>query len=193
MTTRALERALKLAVVTGLRAALGPAIVARAQNRPERQNLAIAALGELAFDKLPFVPDRDTLLPLLARGLAGAWVATRCLEEEGETDPWAAPLGAAVAMGVAAAAPRLRKALGWTTGMPQPVLGLIEDYLALRLGTEAVGLSMSDMSDAARETIDDVRGRAEHFLNQVQGGGEGHDHDQIVAGPGVQSAGAGSM
>ena len=85
MTTRVMERALKLAVVTGLRSALGPAIVARAQNRPERQNLAIAALGELAFDKLPFVPDRDTLLPLLARGLAGAWVAKRCLDEEGET------------------------------------------------------------------------------------------------------------
>ena len=83
MASASMERALKLAVVTGLRAALGPALIARAQHRPEQQHLAAAALGELVFDKLPFVPGRDTLPSLIARGLAGAWVASKCAEEDG--------------------------------------------------------------------------------------------------------------
>src|SRR3954447_3821159 len=145
MASESMERALKMAVVTGLRAALGPALLARAQDQPpqQQQHLALAALGELIFDKLPLVPGRDTLPSLIVRGLAGAWVAGKCVERDGaDADPWAAPLGAAVAMGVAVAAPKLRRTLGWTTGIPQPVLGMIEDYLALRLGTEAMGLSM---------------------------------------------------
>jgi hypothetical protein len=144
---------MKLAIVTGLRAALGPALVARAQHRPERQNLALMALGEMVIDKLPLVPSRDSLLPLLARGVAGYWVAQRCVEEDGADDPWAAPLGAAVAMGVAAIAPKVRKTIGWTTGMPQPVLGLVEDYFALKLGSEATGLSMEELAEAAKESV----------------------------------------
>ena len=45
MMSTSMERALKLAAVTGLRCALGPALVAQARHRPERQNLALAALG----------------------------------------------------------------------------------------------------------------------------------------------------
>ena len=56
------------------------------------------------------------------------------------------PLGAAVAMGVAVAAPKVRKTLTTTTGVSDTVLGLIEDYLALRLGTEAVGLTMAEVA-----------------------------------------------
>lgn len=182
MLTPSMERALKLAVVTGLRAALGPALISRSQIRPERQNLALAAIGEMIIDKIPFAPSRDTLLPLIARGLAGAWVANRCVEEDGaEADPWAAPLGAAVAMGVAVITPKIRKTLGWTTGIPQPILGLFEDYLALKLGAEAVGLSMNQVSEAARESIEDLKDRAEHWEmpEQVR---------ELV-----QSAGAGSI
>jgi uncharacterized membrane protein len=184
MASASMERALKLAVVTGLRAALGPALIARAQHRPEQQHLAAAALGELVFDKLPFVPGRDTLPSLIARGLAGAWVAGKCAEEDGaDADPWAAPLGAAVAIGVAVVAPKVRRSLGWTLGIPQPVLGLIEDYLALRLGTEAVGLSMDEVTHAAMETVDDLRERFQLDGVTIPGLPIGHP----------QSAGAGSM
>lgn len=182
MASASMERALKMAVVTGLRAALGPALVARAQHRPERQHLALAALGELVYDKLPYLPSRDSAPSLLARGLAGAWVARKCVERDGENaDPWAAPLGAAVAMGVAVAAPKLRRSLGWTLRIPQPVLGLIEDYLALRLGTEAMGLSMNQISEAARESVEDLSERF-HLDGLTRPWGE---H--------AQSAGAGSM
>ena len=69
-------------------------------------------------------------------------------------DPWIVPLGAAVAMGVAVAAPKVRKTLTATTGVSDTVLGLIEDYLALRLGSDAVGLTMDELArrSAARRS-----------------------------------------
>ncbi len=184
MASASMEKALKLAVVTGLRAALGPALLARSRHLPEQHHLAAAALGELVFDKLPFVPSRDSLPSLVARGLAGAWVAGKCAEEDGpNADPWIKPLGAAVAIGVAVMAPKVRRSLGWSLRIPQPVLGLMEDYLALKLGTEAVGMTIGDASSAAVETVDDFR---ERF--QLEG----------LTIPGLpfgqpQSAGAGSM
>src|SRR3954453_19920277 len=159
MADATFEKAMKLAVVTGLRSMLGPALVARSTNRPEQKNLAIAAMGEMVADKLPLIPSRDTLLPLLVRGLAGAWVAKTLQEQEDSEDPWIVPLGAAVAMGVAVAAPKIRKTLSLTTGVSDTFLGLIEDYLALRLGTEAVGLSMDEITQAARDSVEDLKDR----------------------------------
>jgi len=132
------EKAMKLAVVTGLRSMLGPALVARATSRPEQKNLALAALAEMVADKLPLVPSRDSLIPLVLRGVAAAWTAKTLQEEEGGNDPWTVPLSAAVAMGVAVSAPKIRRTLRATTGVSDPFLGLLEDYFALRLGTEAV-------------------------------------------------------
>jgi uncharacterized membrane protein len=172
MADATFERAMKLAVVTGLRSMLGPALVARSWNRPEQKNLALAALGEMVADKLPLVPSRDTLISLIIRGLAGAWVAKTVQDEEGGDNPWTVPLGAAVAMGVAVAAPKIRKTLSITTGVSDPVLGLIEDYLAIRLGSDAVGLSMEELTEVARDSVEDLR-------------------EKIA--PVVQSVGAGSM
>jgi uncharacterized membrane protein len=172
MADATFERAMKLAVVTGLRSMLGPALVARAKNRPEQGNLALAALAEMAVDKIPLVPSRDTLIPLIVRGLAGAWVARTLQEEEGSDNPWTVPLGAMVAMGVAVAAPKVRKTLTMTTGISDAAVGLIEDYLALRLGTEAAGLTMDEMTQVARESVEDLK-------------------DRLM--PVVQSVGAGSM
>ena len=91
------EKAMKLAVVTGLRAALGPALLAASQNRPERGTLAMAAMGEMVVDKLPLVPSRARLPLLLPRAAAGYWVAQQSLRQDGVDEPWAAPMGAAVA------------------------------------------------------------------------------------------------
>jgi uncharacterized membrane protein len=172
MADATFEKAMKLAVVTGLRSMLGPALVARASNRPEQRNLALAALAEMVADKLPLVPSRDSLLPLVMRGLAGAWVAKTLQDEEGTDNPWTVPLGAAVAMGVAVAAPKIRKTLTVTTGVSDTVLGMLEDYLALRLGSDAVGLSMDELTQIARDSVEDLK-------------------DRIA--PVVQSVGAGSM
>jgi uncharacterized membrane protein len=170
MADATFERAMKLAVVTGLRSMLGPALVARAKNRPERNNLALAALAEMAVDKIPLVPSRDTLIPLIIRGLAGAWVAKTLQEEEGSDNSWTVPLGAMVAMGVAVAAPKIRKTLTMTTGISDAAVGLIEDYLALRLGSDAVGLTMDEMTQVARESVEDLKDR---FMPVVQSVGAG--------------------
>lgn len=183
MMSTSMERALKLAAVTGLRCALGPALVAQARHRPERQNLALAALGEMIFDKISHIPPRDGILSLMARGAAGAWVAHQVVEADGgEPDPWAAPLGAAVAMGVAVAAPKVRRTLGWS-GVPQFILGLVEDYLALRVGTEALGMSMDEVYGVARESIGDLQEKLPFETPQMPWSSESR----------IQSAPAGSM
>ena len=161
----AFERAIKLAVVTGLRCAMGPALLAAAQDRPERRGLAMAALGEMVVDKLPLIPSRSTLPMLIPRALAGAWVVHESLKEDGIEEPWAAPLGAAVAVGAATFAPMLRGAVHTLLGIPQPVLGLAEDYLALRLGGEAVGLSMDDLKRIGGESVEELKG---HVLPAVE-------------------------
>jgi len=170
MADATFERAMKLAVVTGMRSMLGPALVARSLNRPEGKYLAMAAMGEMVADKLPLIPSRDTILPLIVRGLAGAWVAKTLQDEEGTDNPWTVPLGAAVAMGVAVAAPKIRKTLTVTTGVSDAVLGMIEDYLALRLGSEAVGLSMDELTQVARDSVEDLRDRIKPMVQSVGAG-----------------------
>jgi uncharacterized membrane protein len=170
MADATFEKAMKLAVVTGMRSMLGPALVARSLNRPQQRNLAMAALGEMIADKLPLIPSRDTLLPLMVRGLAGAWVAKTLQDEEGTDNPWTVPLGAAVAMGVAVAAPKIRKTLSLTTGVSDTVLGMIEDYLALRLGSEAVGIPMEELPQIARDSVEDLRERISPMVQSVGAG-----------------------
>jgi uncharacterized membrane protein len=170
MADATFEKAMKLTVVTGLRSMLGPALVARSTLRPGRQNLALAALGEMIADKLPLVPGRDTLPSLIVRGLAGAWVAKTLQEEEGGDNPWTIPLGAAVAMGVAVAAPKIRRRLEATTGVSDVFVGLAEDYLALRLGSEAIGLSMEEISEIARDSVEDLTERIKPVIQSVGAG-----------------------
>jgi hypothetical protein len=170
----AFEKAMKLAVVTGLRCTLGPALLAASRARPERKNLALLALGEMAADKLPLMPSRDSLPLLLPRAVAGAWVAKQVVEEEeGQSaDSWTPALGAAVAVGVATLAPVIRGTLRHVLGLPDALLGLAEDYLALKLGGEAVGMSLDQIGHIAGESIDSVK-------------------NALV--PATQSEGAGSM
>jgi hypothetical protein len=70
-------------------------------------------------------------------------------------------------MGVAVTAPKVRKTLSVTTGVSDTVLGLIEDYLALRLGSESVGLSMDELEQVAREAVEDLKERVEPVLESI--------------------------
>lgn len=153
----AFEKAMKLAVLSGLKATLGPAFLKTAHRRPDANRWVTAALGEMAFDKLGFVPSRRRLPLLIPHALSGAWVAMESMKRDGVEDPWAGPMGAAVAAGVATIAPLIRGAASTTLGVPDAVLGVAEDYLALRLGTETLGLSMNDVSDAAKRSVDEIK------------------------------------
>ncbi len=175
---RAFERAMRLAVVSGLRASFGVALIEAAYDRPNRKNWAMAAIGEMVVDKIPGVPSRASLPAMLPRAAAGAWVAKQVMEREGVEDRWAAPMGAAVAAGVAVLAPRLRGLLGAVLRVPGPLLGLAEDYLALKIGGEALGLTMDDLRRIGEESIEDVKGYVGSVAAKVES---------------RQSVGAGSM
>lgn len=187
MTTskRAFERAMRLAVVSGLRSTFGIALLEAAYDRPNRRHWALAALGEIVVDKIPFVPSRASLPAMLPRAVAGAYVAKQVMDREGLEDPWVAPMGAAVAAGVAVLAPKIRGTLG-LLGLPGLLLGLAEDYLALRVGGEALGMTMTDIQTIGSETIDDLKA---HFAALMDAG----QAKLVDDGESLHSPGAGSM
>lgn len=180
---RAFERAMRLAVVSGLRSALGVALLEAAYDRPNRKAWALAAMGEMVVDKLPFIPSRASLPAMIPRAVAGGYVAKQVMDREGVEDPWAVPMGAAVASGVAALAPRIRGVLGTVLGVPGPLLGLVEDYIALKVGGDALGLSMEDLRQIGEESFGEVKGYVESM-----GSAPGPDERSSP-----QSVGAGSM
>jgi hypothetical protein len=153
----AFENSMKLALVCGMRAALGPALVAVKQRREDRALFVAASLGEMVLDKLNILPSRARLPLLLPRAAAGYWVADQTLRQEGIDDPFAAGMSAAVAAGTATLAPLVRKVLTRIVGIPDSVVGLLEDYLVLRLGCDATGLTMEEIRDAALDALGDVR------------------------------------
>ncbi len=167
-TNTPFERAMKLAIVSGLRAAMGPALVAASQNRPEKAALVAAAMGEMILDKLPILPSRARLPLLLPRVFAGWWSAKQSLEHDGVDDPTAAATAAAVSAGVATLAPMVRGALKKVLGIPDPVLGALEDYLALRLGGEAVGLSLDDLKGIAMESAGQLQEQIAPTLQSIR-------------------------
>ena len=166
-SNRAFERAMALAALSGLKIALGPAFLATSRRWPSRQSWVTAALGEMVLDKLGVFPPRYRLPLLIPHSLAGAWVARESLREDGEDDPWAAVAGGAVAAGVAVAAPIARMAINKVVGIPDALLGLGEDYLALSYGSQALDVPMDEITGAAREMFDDVKERARPALESM--------------------------
>jgi hypothetical protein len=152
---QAYERAMALAALSGLKIALGPALLATSRRWPTRQNWVIGALGEMFLDKVGIFPPRYRPALLLPHTLAGAWVAHESMKEDGIDDPMAAVMGAVVAAGVAAVAPMARIAGHKVLGVPDMVLGVAEDFLALKYGTQAVGVSMDELTDAASESVNE--------------------------------------
>jgi hypothetical protein len=166
-TNRAYERAMTLAALSGLKIALGPAFLTTAHRRPGNHNWVLAALGEMFLDKIGVFPSRFRLPLLIPHTLAGAWVASESMKEDGVDDPWAAPMGAVVAAGVAAVAPMVRITGSRVLGIPDPLLGVAEDYLALRLGTQAMDLSMDQIAETAKETVSELGERVKPALEKA--------------------------
>lgn len=166
-TNRSFERAMALAALSGLKISLGPAMLATSRRWPSRQTWIMAAMGEMLFDKLGIFPPRYRPSLLIPHSLMGAWVARESLREDGEDDPWAAVAGGMVAAGAAVAAPVLRMTINKVIGVPDSVLGLAEDYMALSYGSQAVGMPMDEVTGAAREALDEVRERARPTLESM--------------------------
>jgi uncharacterized membrane protein len=187
MSQTTFERAIKLAAVSGLKAALGPALLAASRNRPEAKMLAIAAMGEMVIDKLPYVPSRSSWPLLIPRAASGAYVANELGKEDPSSDPWIAAVGAAVAVGVGTFAPIIRGTLTHVLGVPNALVGVAEDYLALKLGAEAVGMDMDRIGAIAKEAVGDLGLPVDKLYDEVA------DQVRPILKSVGQSVGAGSM
>lgn len=97
--------------------------------------LALMAVGELVADKLPSVPARIEIPSLVGRAGSGALCGAAVAGWRGEAAAGAALAGAVGALASTFLAYHLRKAAGDATGVPDPVLALAEDALALVAGT----------------------------------------------------------
>jgi len=154
------ERAITLAAISGFKIALGPAFLAASRRSSNTSIWAMAALGEMLLDKVGVFPPRFRPALLIPHALAGAWVARESLKQEGVDDPMAPVAGAVVAAGVSCVAPLVRMTLNKGLGVSDAMLGIGEDYLALKFGTEATGLSMGQVTEIARDAIEEISGHA---------------------------------
>jgi uncharacterized membrane protein len=95
--------------------------------------LSVLALGELVADKLPGVPNRNAPLPLLGRAVSGALVgaAAGAVDRGGRAAHGA--IGAIAAVLATEATYRARRQVGERTGLPNAVLGVMEDVAVLVL------------------------------------------------------------
>ena len=165
---RSFERAMALAALSGLKMTLGPAVLASARGWPARKNWLMAAMGEMFLDKLGVFPPRYRSSVLISHSLMGAWVARESLREDGEDDPWAVVAAGVVAASVAVAAPVARISIHKLTGLPDSVLGLAEDYLALSCASDVMEVPMEQLTGAAREMIEDAGRRVRPTLESMR-------------------------
>jgi len=148
-------RVAQLGVVAGLRSQLPFALLALAARRGEfaadagrplallRASAALpllgfAAVGELVGDKLPTTPSRLAPGPLLGRVAFGAAAGAAVAREAGRAVGLPAALGGAGAALGSVVGYRLRAGAGRATGLPDPILAVVEDALAIGLGVVAL-------------------------------------------------------
>ncbi|MEA2664224.1 MAG: hypothetical protein QOI11_1168 [Candidatus Eremiobacteraeota bacterium] len=126
-------RALGIGLVSGLRSLTGPAATRIRQGGTPALVLPLLALGELVADKLPGIPPRTAPPALAARALAGGFAGASLVGDEGDRRIGFA-LGAAGAIAAAYLALRLRRAAHEATGLPDPLIALVEDVAAVSAG-----------------------------------------------------------
>lgn len=147
------RRALALGAISGLRSASGPAFVGRAAGRGDMELggtplaflgssrlskvLTVMQLGEILGDKLPIVPGRTTLMPLLGRIASGGVVGAAAYLSEGDRAAPGVLLGSSSAVAAAFAGEGLRVLAARTTGLPDPVVAFAEDAVVLLVGARA--------------------------------------------------------
>ena len=141
-------RAALFSAISGVRSMAGPALLARAVENGEVGRLRgtgftllgsgnVPALlqtlmvGEMGADKTPFIPSRTSAGPLFGRALSGALVGSALFASDKRRGAAGAALGALSALAGTFAADRLRGAATRTTGLPDPLFGLLEDGLVL--------------------------------------------------------------
>lgn len=124
----------------------GLALRGRVPNRRLRAALLVAAAGEMAADKTPWVPPRSAPSALAGRVISGALAGRLVGGTRG------AQLGAATAAASTYPSERARALLGQRLGVPDPVLGVAED--ALVVGVAAAAAGAADTGEGERDAAD---------------------------------------
>jgi uncharacterized membrane protein len=139
-----------IGVIAGLRTMTAPAVVAWAANRHwlnlHNSPLALmgstaavvvftlGALGELVIDKLPSTPNRTKLLGLIGRSVLGGLSGAAVAASGAQSIAPGVVLGAAGAITGAFAGYEVRKRLVHTLKVPDFVIALLEDAVAIAGG-----------------------------------------------------------
>jgi uncharacterized membrane protein len=146
--TPATLKTLGLAAGAGLLSMAVPALLARAVRRGDLDApslpalgykdvsalLSLLSIGEMVADKTHLVPARTSAPALLGRILSGALAGSVLFADEGRRGNSGAILGALSAFAAAYTGERLRTT-GVRRGIPDPILGVLEDRFVLTLGT----------------------------------------------------------
>jgi uncharacterized membrane protein len=148
MNQRSFNSALLLGVTAGLRSMTAPAALALAQqqkfgresvwplNSPRVGRVLMAmAVGEMILDKLPFAPNRIAPGVLTGRLLSGAMCGAAVSRDDQKNG---ALLGVVGALAGSFAGYFLRKGAVKASGLPDAVIALAEDALAVAVGWVAV-------------------------------------------------------
>jgi uncharacterized membrane protein len=145
--TEVLLLAFLIGVIAGLRTMTAPAVVAWAANRHwlnlHNSPLAfmgstaavvvftLAALGELVVDKLPSAPNRTQLLGLIGRSVLGGLSGASVAASGAQSIAPGAVLGVAGAIAGAFGGYEVRKRLVRALKVPDLVIALLEDAVAI--------------------------------------------------------------
>ena len=102
--------------------------------------LAALSAGEVIADKLPGIPARTKPGPLFVRALLGALAGAAACSEKRENVGAGALVGAGAAVAATFGAYYLRRWLTSEGGLPDAVVALAEDSLALAVGQRAANM-----------------------------------------------------
>ncbi len=129
--------AVAVGALAGIRSMSGPALASEVVP-PEKMPigpvaLKALALGEFVADKLPFMPDRTSVIPLIGRAVMGGLSGAAICSSKKRSVALGAALGALAAVGMSFVAFKLRKKL--SSAMPGFLVGLAEDVVVTGAGS----------------------------------------------------------
>jgi uncharacterized membrane protein len=146
--------ALAAGAVAGMRSMTAPAVVSFKMKRMAKAEhlehptglsggrvstaLAFAALGELVADKLPKMPNRTDPPALIVRGISGAFAGAALSGRDRDARITGAILGGLAAVGASYGMYYLRGWLVKKTGVPDAMVAIGEDAIALTLALKAI-------------------------------------------------------
>ena len=107
------------------------------RSKPALPVLGLAALGELVVDKLPMTPSRLEPGPLAGRLVGGSLAGALASRGRGGSPVTGALVGMAAALASSWIFNRGRTWIGDRTGIPDPVVAVGEDGLAIAAATYA--------------------------------------------------------